>query len=215
MEDKIKLLLLYMKKEKEIIIESDREEGIDVDAPDYKLISGCVGRIQSFISYRNIRIEEAWYQKLNKGRRLESYERKCNEYDTERSRRHATALNSLAGFNEFGKNFGLPKFYDGELLTAREIENYQNIPVRLEETAFFLQLVDKLGRVKAIEVQKYFEEVGIEEGKEESTFFRELQRSISKTEDDYNVKQPLLEEDGETIFREDVGDMNEPIYWLM
>lgn len=212
MEDKIKLLLLYMKKEKEILIESDREEGIDVDSPDYQLISGCVGRIQSFIAYRNIRIEEAWYQKLNKGRILESYERKCNEYDAERSRRHSTALNSLAGFNAFGKAVGLPQFYDGELLTASEIENYQNIPVRLEETAFFLQLIDKLGRVKGIEMQKYFEELGIEPEKEESEFMRELQRSISKVEDDYNVKQPLLEEDGETIFREDDKEMNEPRY---
>ena len=35
MEDKIKLFLQYVKKEKELMLEFDREDGIDVDAEDY------------------------------------------------------------------------------------------------------------------------------------------------------------------------------------
>lgn len=203
MEDKIKLFLEYMKKEKEISMEFDKEDGIDVDSPDYKLDLACVGRVQSFIAYRNIRIEEAWYSKLNTGNKSREVRERLNEYDAERSRRHATALNSLAGFNAFGERFGLPKFYEGELLDAKDIEDYRNIPVRKEETEFFLQFVDALGRVPSIKLQKYFEGAGIEQGKEESNFLRELQSNISKVEDAYGVEKPPLDEEGDITFKDE------------
>lgn len=203
MEDKIKLFLEYMKKEKELRLEWDKEDGIDVNSPDYKLILLTVDRARTFIAYRNIRIEEAWFSKLNKGKHSRAIEEKAYDYDEKRCQKHALALNSLNALNKFGEEHGLKKFYDGPMLERSDIENYTNISVRNEETAFFLQFIDKLGRTTSKEMEKYFEEVGIEQGEEESSFIKELQSNISSVESAYAVEEPPLEERSEIKFKDE------------
>jgi len=203
MYEKVKLFLEYIKKEKELRLEWDKEEGIDVNAPDYKPHLTTVQRVKSFIAYRNIRIEEAWFSKLNRGRVSEEIERRAYDYDKKRTEKHTKALTSLNEFNEFGERYGLRKFYDGQLLNKKEIENYTNIDVRNQETAFFLQFVDKLGRINFRQMQEYFEEVGIEPGKEESNFIRELQSNISSVEDSYGVEEPPLSEEDDIKFKDE------------
>lgn len=203
MEDKIKLFLEYMKKEKELRLEWDNEDGIDVNSPDYKLSLLTVDRVKTFIAYRNIRIEEAWFSKLNKGRKTKAIENQAYDYDDKRCKKHALALNSLNAFNQFGEAYGLEKFYDGPMLEKSDIDNYTNISVRNEETAFFLQFVDALGRVNSRQMNEYFKEVGIEPDKEESTFIRELQSNINKVEDSYRVEEPPLAEKDDIKFKDE------------
>ena len=204
MEDKIKLILQYMKKEKEIMTEFDREDGVDVDSETYEPELLTVSRINAFIKYRNIRIEEAWYAKLTKGNKSREVTEKLYDYDKERSRRHSLALTSMEGLNMFAERNGLPLFYEGELLKPEEIDNYKNIPVRNEITNFFLGFIDQLNRTPGITMQKYFEEVGIEQdSKIEAKFIRELQSNLEKTERDYGVEEPLLKDDGDIKFKDD------------
>lgn len=201
MDDKVKLFLQYMKKEIELNREWDKEDGIDVDADDYKISLTCVDRVKSFISYRNLRIEEAWYNKLNAGKNSREVREKVYAYDAERSRRHSVALNSMIGFNIFGERYGLPPFYDGEMLKASEIESYKNIPARKAETEFFLKFIDKLSRMSSIKLKKYFEEVGIDENsKQENEFIKELQSNLETVDRKYGVEEPLLEEDAKIKF---------------
>lgn len=205
MEDKIKLLLQYIQKEKELTRQWDKEDGIDVDAEDYKIKSLlCIDRIKSFIAYRNIRVEEAWYLKLNRGVTSREVREKACEYDAKRSRRHSLALNSMIGLNMFADKYELPKFYDGEMLEPKEIENYRNIPVRKEQTKFFLCFIDSLSRTSSTTIQKYFEELGIKEKAEEDIpFIRELQSGVESIDSAYGVEETLLDEDGEIKFKDD------------
>lgn len=204
MKDKIKLLLEYMKKEKELTREWDEEDGIDVNAEDYKIDGlATVDRIKNFIGYRNIRVEEAWFNKLHRGDTSRETREKAYDYDAERSRRHSLALNSMIGLNEFGKKYDLPVFYEGELVTGTDIENYKNIPTRKKETDFFLQFIDKLSRTPAIVMQKYFEQVGIEKGGQEESFIRELQSNVENIDNKYGVEKNLIEDDGDIKFKDD------------
>lgn len=204
MEDKIKVFLQYMKKEKELRLEWDKEDGIDVEADDYKLNLLCVDRVKAFIAYRDIRIEEQWYSKLHKDRESKEVIKKLYDYDEERSRRHAKALRAMKDFDTFGEEYGLPKFYDGKMLDPKDIDKYINISIRKKETDFFLQFIDKLSRTPGIQMQKYFEEVGIEgEAKEETAFIKELQSNVESVDKKYNVDGALLEEDGNITFGDD------------
>lgn len=204
MEDKIKLILQYMNKEKELMTEFDREEGINVDSDSYEPSLQTVSRVNCFIKYRNIRIEEAWYVKLTKGNKSREVIEKLYDYDNERSRRHSMALTSIEGLNAFAERHGLPKFYEGQLLKPEEIDSYKNIPVRNEMTNFFLKFIDELNRTPNIIMEKYFEEVGIErEGAIEDQFIRKLQMNLEKTERDYGVEKPLVEEHGDIKFKDD------------
>jgi hypothetical protein len=52
-------------------------------------------------------------------------------------------------------------------------------------------------------MNEYFEEVGITQGKEESSFIKELQSNISSVENSYNVEVPPLNENDEIEFKDD------------
>lgn len=204
MEDKVKLFLKYLKKEKELRLKWDEEDGYDINASDYKLNLLCVDRVKSFISYRNIRIEEAWYSKLNKGKRTKEVINKLYDYDEERVKRHAKALKAIIDINKFGEDNGLEKFYDGEVLDDKDISSYRNIPVRKKETDFFLRFVDTLGRTPGIKIKQYFKEIGVEgEAKEELDFIRELQAGVEKVDRMHNVQQPILSDDENVKFGDD------------
>ena len=204
MEDKIKLFLQYMKKEKELQISWDKEDGIDVDAEGYRPELLCVDRVKSFISYRNIRVEEAWYSKLNNGNSSREVREKVVEYDATRSRRHALALNSMIGLNMFGERYGLPKFYDGELLEPKDIDNYKNISTRKKETDFFFGFIDTLSRTPMIKMEEYFSEVGIDkEAKDEKSFIKELQSNVESTDRAYGVTSPILSDDDDIKFKDE------------
>ncbi len=206
MEDKIKLLLKYIEKEKELTREWDKEDGIDVDAEDYKITSLVnVDRIKNFIGYRNIRIEEAWFNKLNRGNTSREVREKAVDYDAERSRRHSLALNSMVGINRFGDEHGLPKFYDGELVQGSDIDNYRNIDVRKKETDFFLQFIDKLSRTSGIIIDRYMDEAGInrEDSDGGMSFIKELQRNVDTVDNKYGVEKNLTEDDGDIKFKDD------------
>lgn len=206
MEDKIKLFLQYVKKEIELTKKWDKEDGIDIEADDYKISSLlCVDRIKSFIAYRNIRVEEAWFLKLNRGDHSREKSEKAAEYDSKRSRRHSLALNSLLGLNMFGEKYGLEKFYDGEVLNAEEIESYKNIRIRRQETDFFLQFIDSLSRVPSIKMKEYINEAGLDENIS-NTFIRELQSGVESVERKYGVEKNLLTDDGEIKFKMDKGE---------
>lgn len=204
MEDKIKLLLEYMKKEKELTKEWDKEDGIDVNSADYKIdFLLTVDRIKSFIRYRNIRIEEAWFSKLHKGDISRKTIEKFYDYDDERVKRHSLALNSMIGLNEFGKKYGLPKFYEGELIRGSDIDNYANIAIRKKETDFFLQFIDKLGRTSNIVMEKYMEEMNIEKSDIEIGFIKELQSNVDVVDNKYGVEKNLIKDDGDIKFKDD------------
>lgn len=206
MKDKIKLLLEYMKKEKELTRQWDEEDGIDVNAEDYKIDSlVAVSRVKNFIGYRNIRIEEAWFNKLNNGDTSREIREKAYEYDAERSRRHSLALNSMIGMNEFGEKYGLPKFYEGELVEGSDIDNYKNIDVRKKETDFFLQFIDKLSRTSGMLMEKYMEEMNmdISKSEEELNFIKELQHEVNVVDNKYGVEKNLTDDDGDVKFKDD------------
>lgn len=203
MEDKIKLFLQYIKKEKEIMMEFDRKNGKDVEAENYKPLSLCVERVRKFIAYRNIRIEEAWYARMNQGNSDREVREKAYEYDAERSSRHSTALESLEGLNIFAERMGLPKFYEGQLLDKKDIKAYRNIPVRKAETDFFLQFVETLSRTPSIKMKEYFEEVGIEkDSKHENAFMRDLQSNVEKVDRQYGIDAPFVDDDADIKFKE-------------
>lgn len=203
MEDKIKLFLEYVKKEKELRLKWDKEAGMDVNASDYKIMIQTVDRVRTFVAYRNVRIEEAWFSKLNKGKNSRAIEEKADDYEEKRCKCHADALKSIIDLNQFGEEHGLKKFYDGKMLTVKEIENYTNIATRNEETAFFLGFIDKLGKITSKQMNEYFEEVGIAQGKEESNFIKELQSNISSVENSYKVEVPPLSEKDDIKFKDD------------
>lgn len=206
MKDKIKLLLEYMKKEKELTREWDEEDGIDVNAEDYKIDGlATVDRIKNFIGYRNIRVEEAWFNKLHRGDTSRETREKAYDYDAERSRRHSLALNSMIGLNDFGEKYGLPKFYEGELIRGSDIDNYKNIDVRKKETDFFLQFIDKLSRTSGVLMEKYMEEMNMDVDKSdvEMSFIRELQSNVDAVDNKYGVEKNLTEDDGDVKFKDD------------
>lgn len=204
MEDKVKLFLKYMEKEKELRLQWDEEDGYDVHSPEYKLNLLCVDRVKSFIAYRNIRIEEAWYSKLNKGKRTKEVINKLYDYDEERVKRHAKALKAISDINKFGEDNGLEKFYDGEVLDVKDIDSYRNIPIRKKETDFFLSFIDTLGRTPGIKITEYFKEIGIKgEAKEEFDFIRELQAGVEKIDREHNIEEPILKDDENIKFGDD------------
>ena len=204
MEEKIGLLIQYMNKEIEINKEFDNEDGIDVTSEDYEPSYDSMKlKIESFIKYRDVRTKQFWVSKLYNGMESRKKASLRSELDKERRRRHNMALTSLVGLCKFGEKFGLPKIYNGNLLTTDEIENHEskNYDTRKEMTDFFLKLVDDIN-----EIYIDREAVSINENK----FITGLKQQIYKTDRDYGVEKGLTEDEGDIVFK----DNRDIIIWL-
>lgn len=204
MEEKIKLLLEYIKKDKEIMKENYRAMGASDEVEDCKLpVSANIERVKNFIAYRNVRVEESWFQKLHNGDNSRRVKEELCELDAKRSRRHADALVSVQQLNEFSQIHDLPLFYEGELVTGSDIENYVNIDTRKKETDFFLQFIDELSRTPSIVMDRYFKETGIDKESEMPDFIKELQGNVEEVDLEYGVEKNLTEDDGDIVFKDE------------
>ena len=195
MKKNIELLMQYMNKEIEINKEFDEEDGIDTTSEDYEPSYDSMKlKIESFINYRDIRTKQFWVSKLYNGMESRKKASLRVELDEER-RRHNAALTSLVGLCKFGEKFGLPKIYEGSLLTTNEIENHEskNYDKRKEMTDFFLKLVNDVN-----EVYIDREVVSISENK----FITDLKQQIYKTDRDYGVEKGLTEDEGDIVFKD-------------
>ena len=64
----VQLIMQYIEKEKVIQKQFDEDDGIDVNAEDYKPEASVItDYINSFLNYRNIRTEQAYISRANDG----------------------------------------------------------------------------------------------------------------------------------------------------
>lgn len=188
---KIELLVQYAKKEAELNKEFDREDGINVDSDDYELnYESTKKRIETFIRYKEIRTKQYWYSMKFKDSSIKNYAIGRNELDKQRRFLHNSALQSVLGFDKFAERFNLPKLYEGNLLTAEEIENHDpNVyEKRMEMTDFIFGL---LSEIEDIDIIKKIEE----SNKEYTDFMSNLKKQVEKVDRDYGVKNSIKKDE--------------------
>lgn len=188
---KINLLIEYAKKEAELNKEFDREDGIDVNSNEYELnYESTKKRIETFIRYKEIRTKQYWYSMKFKDSSVKSYATGRNELDKQRRFLHNSALQSVLGFDKFAERFNLPKLYEGNLLTAEEIESHDSkaYDKRMEMTDFLFSL---LNEIEDLDINMQIEE----SDKEYTDFMSNLKKQVEKVDRDYGVKSSIKKDE--------------------
>ena len=189
----INLILQYIEKEKEENRRYDEEDGIDVNAEDYKPeADAIIMMIENMLKYRELRVEQAYISKMNMGNNSREFREKAVELDKDRREKHNLALTSLKGLNEFAKKYNLEPIYEGRVLTDEQIDSHDKFTydVREEMTDAFLKMLIELGNFSIEKEVNSKEEI------------MKLQRRIDKTERKYGVKRELEHDDGDIEFKD-------------
>lgn len=189
----VQLIMQYIEKEKVIQKQFDEDDGIDVNAEDYKPEASVItDYINSFLNYRNIRTEQAYISRANDGNNSREVREMLAKLDEQRRRVHNRALSSMIGINRFAKMNGLEPIYTGRMLTEEEIQSHDPLKndVREEMTNAMLKLL--------IDIETY--SLQINEGSKEEIL--EFQRNMGKFNRDYGVEKPLKTDEGDIIFKD-------------
>lgn len=183
MKEKIDLLEKYIEKAK----------GLEEENSDYNFIAE---QIENMIAYRLIRVEQAWFAKASEGEKDSEERRKIAamlvEYDKRRREAHNSALRAINIINRFSETNNLPKFYEGPQLTSEQIKTHSidSLDARKDITDFMLKFIHTL------QEQSYTKE-------RKTGFIDNLAENVKKTDRDFGVAEPLLEDDGNVEFKKD------------
>lgn len=192
MSDRLKLLFQYMEKETEIVKRYDEEDGIDINAEDYKPDSEMTKRLISMENYRIARTIQASVQKMIRDGLIHKDPVYVNQLDRDQRSAHNNALMSLIGMCEFAERQGLPPIYTGKLVDKHDILGMGagNLDARREMTNFFLGLLNELSdyNIRSIENEHTRQQLS------------GIQTSMMKTNSRYNVKHQLSGYDDEIEF---------------
>lgn len=185
MSDNLKLLFQYMDKEAEMNRQFDKEDGIDVDAPDYKPESTVLKRILSFEKYRRA-YTESMYQDFLVQAGYKKNPSLTEELDRNQRQAHNSALSHLLGFKNLSKVLGLEPLYKGAEVSKESIKGMDSdhSDARKEMTDFFLKLITELSDYNVREI--------------ENNYLREnaltIRNTIRKDNHDFRVKDDGLKE---------------------
>ena len=129
--DKLQLLFDYMSKEAELRRQWDKEDGIDVDAPDYKPESTVMQGVMGFEKYRRAYTESMYLDVLARNG-VPKNPTLTQELDRKQREAHNAALTYLLGFKELSKVLNLEPFYTGEEVSKESIRGMgsDNSPAR-------------------------------------------------------------------------------------
>ena len=179
MSDDLKLLFTYMEKEAELIKKFDKDDGIDVDAPDYKPHSVVMDRLLGFENYRKA-YTESMYQNMLVMKGVARNATVTESLDRNQREAHNTALTYLLGFKQLGKVLGLEPLYKGEEVSEESIvgTHSDHSPARKEMTNFFLNLITELSEYNVLEIEN--------EILRENAF--EIKRTMQKDDHAFRVK---------------------------
>lgn len=188
----LQLLFSYIKKENEVIMKFDKEDGIDVDAPDYAPDSMMMRRLSDMEDYRIAKTLLASVQKMVRDGLCSRNPVYIESLDREQRRKHNKALTSLMAMNDFAQKNNLEKIYTGKLVDSKDIRDLGSgdLEARREMTDFFLGLLTQLSKYNIQELKN--EQLK----KQVST----MQRKMDSTSRDYNVKKELTTYDGDIEF---------------
>lgn len=187
----ILLLKQYIAKEKELCKIFDEEDGIDVDAEDYKPeASVTIKRIMNLLEYRNIRVKQAYTSMIYSGDNSGTTRAMLADIDKSRREKHNLALTSLIGLVNFAKQYGMEPIYTGPLLSEQEIKEHKGTSqdVRMEMTDAFLKILMDLGEYS----------IAINNDSD----LRAIQNKIFKVRKDYAIKSDLSYDDGDIKFED-------------
>ena len=191
----VELIIKYIEKEKELNIMFDKEDGIDVDAEDYKPTENLItiDRLKNLLSYRTLRTRQAYISKISNGDNSRKTREMLVEIDKDRRDKHNLALSSFKGLNEFAKKYGLEPLYKGKMLTEEQIDSHDpsTYDIRKDMTDAFLKILIELGNYSARENFKGAKEI------------ETVQDEIYRVERDYGVKGELKEDDGDVVFEDE------------
>ena len=199
MSDKLKLLFEYMEKETELNRQFDKEDGIDVDAPDYTPECTTLTRVLSFERYRRA-YTETMYQDFLVKAGFKKNPSLTEELDRNQRQAHNSALSHLLGFKNLSKTLGLEPLYKGAEVSKESIRGMgsDHSDARKEMTDFFLKLITELSDYNIQEIEnKYLKE---------NT--QSIKDTIRKDNHDFRVKDDGLTEYHGKIEFEDENDMN-------
>lgn len=119
-------LLLAIEREAEENKKFDKEDGVDISAPDYKPDSLIVTCLKHFESYRAVRTEEAYTSICLRTSDVSSRRKAeiLNELDHKRRGAHNLALSSVNILNRLMERYGLSKLYTGPTMDDAEINKH-------------------------------------------------------------------------------------------
>ena len=188
----LQLLFTYIEKENEIIKGFDKEDGIDIEAPDYVPNSMMMRRLSDMEDYRIAKTLLASVQKMIKDGVCEQNPVYIEALDREQRRKHNKALTSLMAMNEFAQKYNLEKIYTGKVVDKNDIRDLGSgdLDARKEMTDFFLGLLTQLSKYNIREMKN--EQLK----KQVST----IKRKMDSTSRDYKVKKELTSYNGEIEF---------------
>ena len=199
MSDNLKLLFEYMDKEMEMNRQFDKEDGIDIDAPDYVPECTTLTRVLSFEKYRRA-YTETMYQDFLVKSGCKKNPTVTAELDRNQRQAHNSALSHLLGFKNLGKALGLKPLYEGAEVSKESIRGMgsDHSDARKEMTDFFLKIITELSNFNIKEI--------------ENKIIREnaqtIADSIRKDNHDFRVKDDGLKEYHGDIEFEDEDNIN-------
>ena len=190
--DDLKLLFTYISKENEIIKEFDKEDGINVEAPDYVPDSMMIRRVTDMEDYRIAKTLLVSVEKMIASSLCARNPEYVASLDREQRRKHNKALTSLIAMNNFAEKNNLEKIYKGKLVDEKDIRDLGSgdLEARKEMTDFFLGLLTQISKYRVRELENEVLKKQI----------KEVQRKMDSTNSQYNVKKELTEYDGEIEF---------------
>lgn len=188
----LELLFQYIEKENEIVIEFDKEDGIDVEAEDYVPESMMMNRLSAMEDYRIAKTLLANVKKMITDGLCGKNPEMVNSLDRDQRRKHNRALTSLMAMNEFAEKQGLSQIYTGKLVDKHDIEDLGSgdLDARKEMTNFFLGLLTQISKYNIREIKN-------EQLKKQ---IKDVQKKMDATNSTYKVKKELTSYDGEIEF---------------
>lgn len=191
----ITLIKQYLNKEKELSRIFDEEDGVDINAEDYEPKAEItLMRIMNLLSYREIRTKQAYTSKICKGDNSRSTREMLSKLDKDRRDSHNLALESFKWLMDFAKKYNLEPLYTGPMLSEKEIEAHkpESYDARQEMTDAFLQILKDLGDYST----RNCSDRGLKKDIES------IQDRMYKISRDYGVKEELLHDDGDVLFKD-------------
>lgn len=187
-------LLLAIEREAEENKKFDKEDGVDISAPDYKPDSLIVTCLKHFESYRAVRTEEAYTSICLRTSDVSSRRKAeiLNELDHKRRGAHNLALSSVNILNRLMERYGLSKLYTGPTMDDAEINKHTDKFKLKAYTDFFFDVINS---VEDVSISKIAERSELSANR-----LSEVKRDIYKTERTWRIKEGLKDDDGTIVF---------------
>lgn len=191
----IELVKQYINKEKELCRKFDEEDGIDTSLDTYEPNANVtLQRIMNLLSYREVRVKQAYISKLSRGDNSREMRQMLSELDKDRREKHNLALSSLKGLVDFAKRYNMELIYTGPMLSEKEIEEHKpsSFDARQKMTDSFLSILKDLGDYSTRQCT-------------DSSLKKDLEmvkNKIYKIDREYKVKQELMYDEGDILFED-------------